>query len=162
MLPTILRWTRDRLRYEGKAADTGTKGNVMVRVVAGLTVIISLWMVPAASGAQDAKAMAQDVLSFGRGKPVPSGNVSAGQNIFNAVCWACHDRDLSGYKGPPLTGPTFYKIWQGRSAKELSDYIQNRMPIDDPGALSEQGARNVVAYIVAYTNRPESLRGSGK
>ena len=101
---------------------------------------------------------AQEMLSFGKGRPVPSGDVSRGRNIFNAVCWACHSSDLSGGKAPPLTGSAFYKEWQGRDAGELSDFIRNKMPVDDPGALSERGAHNVVAYIVAYANKPESLK----
>jgi mono/diheme cytochrome c family protein len=95
-------------------------------------------------------------LDFGPGRPVPAGDVALGQNIFNAVCWACHDRDLGGYKGPPLTGSSFYKTWQGRSADALYDLIHNTMPKDDPG-LSERGARALVAYIVTYSNNPKSL-----
>jgi mono/diheme cytochrome c family protein len=105
-----------------------------------------------------ASAQSPEVLSFGKGKPVPSGDVVLGQNIYNAVCWACHDRDLAGYKGPPLTGASFYKTWQGRSADALVDLIHNTMPKDDPG-LTERGARGLVAYIVTYANKPESLTG---
>lgn len=100
-------------------------------------------------------AWAEDVLAFGKGKPVPQGDVARGANIFNAVCWACHNSDLSGGRAPPLTGAGFFKQWQGRDARALSDFIQNRMPQDDPGALSAQGARNVVAYIVSYANGPK-------
>ncbi len=106
-----------------------------------------------------ASAQSSEMLSFGKGRPVPSGDVVAGQNIYNAVCWACHDRDLNGYKGPPLTGSTFYKIWQGRKADALSDLIRNRMPQDDPGWLSDKSAHDLVAYIVAYANKSESLSG---
>jgi cytochrome c len=99
-----------------------------------------------------------EMLDFGKGRPVPSGDILLGQNIYNAVCWACHDRDLGGYKGPPLTGSSFYKTWQGRSADALADLIHNTMPKDDPG-LSERGAHALVAYIVTYSNKPESLKG---
>ena len=105
-------------------------------------------------------AQSSEKLSFGKGQPVPFGDVARGQNVFNAVCFACHSRDLLGGRAPPLTGSAFYKEWQGRDAKELLDFIRNRMPIDDPGVLSEAGARNVVAYIVAYANRPGSLTGA--
>ncbi|MES2292378.1 MAG: cytochrome c [Pseudomonadota bacterium] len=104
-----------------------------------------------------ASAQSSELLTFGKGRPVPPGDVVAGQNIYNAVCWACHDRDLNGYKGPPLTGSTFYKIWQGRRADALSDLIRNRMPQDDPGWLSDKSAHDLVAYIVAYSNNPKSL-----
>lgn len=107
-----------------------------------------------------ASAQSSERLDFGKGRPVPPGDVLLGQNIYNAVCWACHDRDLAGYKGPPLTGSSFYKTWQGRSADALYELIHNTMPKDDPG-LSERGARGLVAYIVTYANKPESLK-SGK
>jgi len=116
------------------------------------------------AAAPGASAQSPELLSFGKGQPVPAGDVARGQNVFNAVCWACHASNLEGAKGPPLTGPSFSKVWQGRPAGELADFIRNKMPTDDPGALSQQGARNVVAYILAYSNKPESLTGeeSGK
>jgi mono/diheme cytochrome c family protein len=109
--------------------------------------------------AATAVASPQEVLSFGKGRPVPSGDVARGQNIVNAVCWACHGRDLNGASAPPLTGSVFFKEWRGRPADELSDFIRNKMPKDEPGALSEQGAHNVVAYIVAFANKRKSLAG---
>ena len=115
---------------------------------------MSLMMAAAAMAAPSA-----ELLSFGKGRPVPSGDVARGANIVNGVCWACHGRDLNGGTAPPLTGTAFYKEWQGRPADELSDFIRNRMPKDDPGALSAQGAHNVVAYIVAYANRRETVTG---
>jgi mono/diheme cytochrome c family protein len=101
-------------------------------------------------------ASAEALLDFGPGRDVPPGDVAMGRNMFNAVCWACHSSDLGGAKGPPLTGKTFYQIWQGRRVDALSDLIRNTMPKDDPG-LSERAARDVVAYIVTYAHRPESL-----
>jgi cytochrome c len=111
-----------------------------------------------------ASAQSSETLSFGAGRPVPSGNVLFGQHTFDAICWACHSRDLSGGKAPPLTGPAFYKEWQGRRVAALSDFIRNTMPKDDPGWLSDQMARDLVAYIVARSNNAESLTGgpSGK
>ena len=104
-------------------------------------------------------ASAQEMLSFGKGRPVPTGDAARGGYIMNGVCWACHGSDLNGGSAPPLTGAAFFKEWQGRPAGELADFIRNRMPKDDPGALSEAGARNVVAYIVTFANKRESLAG---
>lgn len=122
----------------------------------GVIVLAGALLFAAASAAAP-----EEVLTFGKGKPVPIGDVAEGQNIFNAVCFACHASDLGGGRAPPLTGAGFFKEWGGRSAGELSDFIRNRMPQDDPGALSERGARAVVAYIVTYANRPESLKDDG-
>jgi mono/diheme cytochrome c family protein len=107
------------------------------------------------------QTLASQTLDFGPGKPVPPGDVVMGSYMYNAVCWACHSADLSGYKGPPLTGPAFYKVWQGRSADALYGLIRGTMPKDDPG-MSERAARDLVAYIVAYSNNPESLKSAGQ
>ncbi|MES2254627.1 MAG: cytochrome c [Pseudomonadota bacterium] len=101
-----------------------------------------------------------EMLDFGVGRPVPPGNVSGGQHIFDAVCWACHSHDLSGGSAPPLTGSAFYKDWQGRDADALFGVIFSTMPKGEP-VLSQQMAHDLVAYIVAYSNNPESLK-SGK
>jgi mono/diheme cytochrome c family protein len=98
-------------------------------------------------------------LSFGPGRPVPPGNALKGQHTFDAICWACHSSDLSGGKAPPLTGPAFYRIWQGRRVDALSDLIRNTMPRDDPGFLSDEMARDLVAYIVAHANNPGTPAG---
>jgi mono/diheme cytochrome c family protein len=106
------------------------------------------------ASASVAAPQSAEKLSFGPGQPVPAGNVVKGQHVFDAICWACHSHDLSGGKAPPLTGPKFYKVWQGKSVEALSDFIRNSMPRDDPGSLSEPMARDVVAYIVAHANNP--------
>ena len=105
-----------------------------------------------------ASAQSSELLDFGAGRPVPTGNVSAGQHTFDAVCWACHSRDLSGGSAPPLTGSTFYEIWQGRDVDALFGVIFSTMPKGEP-VLSQQMAHDLVAYIVAYSNRPDSLEG---
>lgn len=106
-----------------------------------------------------ASPQSPEKLSFGAGRPVPPGNVLKGQHTFDAICWACHSSDLSGGKAPPLTGPAFYKIWQGKSADALFDFIRNSMPRDDPGFLSDEMAHDVAAYIVAYANNPKNPKG---
>jgi len=107
-----------------------------------------------------ASPQSSEKLSFGAGRPVPSGNILAGSHTFDAICWACHSRDLSGGKAPPLTGSTFYKIWRGQRVDALFDLIRNTMPKDDPGFLSDQMAHDLVAYIVAYSNNPRALQRS--
>jgi cytochrome c len=117
------------------------------------------WITLIAASASAASSQTPEKLSFGAGQPVPPGNVLKGQHTFNAVCWACHSDDLSGGKAPPLTGPVFYKIWRGRRVDALSNFIRNTMPKDDPGLLSEQMAQDLVAYIVAYANKPGNIAG---
>jgi mono/diheme cytochrome c family protein len=107
-----------------------------------------------------ASAGAAEKLDFGPGHPVPAGNVAGGKHIFDAICFACHSHDLGGGSGnaPPLTGPGFYKNWQGRDADALFGVIFSTMPKGEP-FLSQQMAHDLVAYIVTYANNPESLKG---
>ncbi len=107
-----------------------------------------------------ASAQSSALLEFGAGRPVPPGNVTGGKNIYHAVCFACHSHDLSGGAAPPLTGPSFYKNWQGKSADALFAVIFSTMPKGD-AILSQPMAHDLVAYIVAYSNRPEGF-DSGK
>jgi mono/diheme cytochrome c family protein len=104
------------------------------------------------ASASAASPQASEKLSFGPGRPVPPGNALKGEHTFDAICWACHSHDLSGGKAPPLTGPAFTRIWQGRKVDALSDFIRNSMPRDDPGFLSDEMARDLVAYIVTRAN----------
>ena len=104
--------------------------------------------------AAPAMAGPPEKLSFGSGKPVPMGDAVKGQHVFDAVCWVCHGHALNGGTAPPLTGADFFKVWQGRKAEALSDLIRNTMPRDNPGILSEPMARDIVAYIVSYANKP--------
>ena len=105
-----------------------------------------------------ALAASANTLSFGAGRPVPAGNAVFGGDTYHAICFACHSHDLSGGRAPSLTGPKFYKTWQGKRVDALVDYILNRMPQDDPGSLTEPMARDLVAYIVSYANHPETAR----
>ena len=151
-------------RYYGNSAKLKRQsdvGGIVIKhwMAAGC---VALMVAAAPPVVAAAPAQSFERLSFGKGRPVPAGDVVAGENIFNAVCWACHSRDLTGGRAPPLTGSAFYKEWRGRDAVELAAFIRNRMPTDDPGALSERGARNVVAYIVAFANKPKRLKETGK
>ncbi|MEP6828828.1 MAG: cytochrome c [Rhizomicrobium sp.] len=128
-------------------------------------IVIKHWMGAAAwcialmiASTSVAWAQSSELLDFGVGRPVPTGNVSGGQHIFDAVCFACHSHDLSGGNAPPLTGSAFYKVWQGRDVDALFGVIFSTMPKGEP-VLSEQMAHDLVAYIVTYSNRPESLKG---
>jgi mono/diheme cytochrome c family protein len=109
--------------------------------------------------ASASSASPSEKLSFGPGRPVPPGNALKGQHTFDAICWACHSHDLSGGKAPPLTGPAFTQIWQGRKVDALANFIRNSMPRDDPGFLSDEMARDLVAYIVAHANNPGTPAG---
>ena len=73
---------------------------------------------------------------------------AAGKTAFDADCAVCHGNTLrNGTMGPPLAGEAFLAVWAGQPVRELYD-SSRMMPPANPGSLSEETYRNVVAYIL--------------
>lgn len=72
------------------------------------------------------------------------------RSVYSSQCAECHGENLDGglIGGPPLSGAYFEQRWAGRSAASLFQYMQARMPIDRPGALSPQQYVDLVALIL--------------
>src|SRR5690349_17383194 len=61
-----------------------------------------------------------------------------GKDEYEYSCGSCHIHDLSGDSIkdiPPLAGPDFMNTWQGKTVKELVEYIATNMPQDSRGSL---------------------------
>jgi mono/diheme cytochrome c family protein len=71
-----------------------------------------------------------------------------GQALYTAECLACHGAALEGSLGPPLTGASFLRIWNGRSLADLVDKIEHTMPATKPGTLSRPQAADLAAHIL--------------
>src|SRR5262245_6631878 len=71
-----------------------------------------------------------------------------GQALYTAECLACHGATLEGGLGPPLTGASFLRIWNGRSLADLVDKIEHTMPATKPGTLSRPQAADLAAHIL--------------
>jgi mono/diheme cytochrome c family protein len=72
---------------------------------------------------------------------------TAGEAVFGSTCGNCH--------GPPeFKGPTFRRVWEGRSVFDLFDQIRNNMPLDNPGGLSREQYTNVIAYLLRINDYP--------
>jgi mono/diheme cytochrome c family protein len=71
-----------------------------------------------------------------------------GQALYTAECLACHGATLDGGLGPPLTGASFLRIWNGRSLADLVDKIEHTMPATKPGTLSRPQATDLAAHIL--------------
>jgi len=65
------------------------------------------------------------------------------QNIFNAT-----------EATEKYSGDAFTKNWVGRTVFDLFDQIRNTMPDDNPGGLSAQQYKDVVAYILKTNGIP--------
>src|SRR5213075_2000657 len=52
-----------------------------------------------------------------------------GRDVYAGNCRSCHTPETH-------TGPVFTAIWDGRPLADLYTFIRDRMPKNDPGALS--------------------------
>ena len=76
-------------------------------------------------------------------------------------CSSCHGTEK-------YAGDAFTKNWVGRTVFDLFDQIRTTMPDDNPGGLSAQQYKDVVAYILktngipagtdSLSNDPEAMR----
>jgi mono/diheme cytochrome c family protein len=70
-----------------------------------------------------------------------------GETTFGSICGNCHTTT-------EFRGPTFRRIWTGRSVYELFDQLRNTMPLDNPGGLSREQYANVIAYVLKLNEYP--------
>lgn len=92
--------------------------------------------------------------------------IGGGAN-YQRSCASCHGTELEGVAGPALSGANF--SWLDRPVTEFHDYIQDLMPADAPGSLSDAQVSTIIAYIaqsngmvagdVAMPTDPADLEG---
>lgn len=89
--------------------------------------------------------------------PALIGDSSRGQALFVDNCARCHGENGTGMGPvPALWGPKSFSIGASMARQErAASFIKNNMPFDRPGALSNQQAYDVAAYITSMT-RPDS------
>ena len=83
---------------------------------------------------------------------------SRGQATYRRRCTYCHGVFLDGAddpNGPPLTGIRFIIGWEGRTVAQLLRWIAQTMPFDQPGTLSVEVCRDLVAYILQENGMPD-------
>jgi len=80
---------------------------------------------------------------------------SRGEVIYQKQCSNCHGPSLRGDGfAPPLAGEAFLRQWQDATAWDLITAIQATMPVDRPGSLGADDARDVVAYLLRTNEFP--------
>jgi S-disulfanyl-L-cysteine oxidoreductase SoxD len=80
-----------------------------------------------------------------------------GKDEYEYNCGNCHIHDLSGDSikdVPPLAGSDFIVKWQGKSVKELLDYITTNMPQDSRGSLGAKTYADITAYVLKVNTFP--------
>jgi mono/diheme cytochrome c family protein len=80
-----------------------------------------------------------------------------GKRLFESNCSTCHRSDLSGDRGPALTGDRFFTSWQAGSVNRLFSKIRETMPPNRGTVnLSEDNFIAIVAYILESNTFPPS------
>ncbi len=71
--------------------------------------------------------------------------VAVGETIYSNHCTRCHGENLQGDIGPKLSVESLSNF---NTAKDLYDFISVKMPLDNPGGLTQEQYMNVEAYIL--------------
>ena len=78
-----------------------------------------------------------------------------GGRVYRQVCSSCHAPDMDGGEmGPGLRGKPFIDPWDGERLAELMSYVQETMPQDNPGSLSDEDYTDVLAYVLKVNEFP--------
>jgi len=69
-----------------------------------------------------------------------------GEQTYMSTCVSCH---------PPATykGAVFLN-WQGRSLRDLLEFLSEKMPKNDPGSLSAKEYTQVMAFLLKINGMP--------
>jgi mono/diheme cytochrome c family protein len=102
-----------------------------------------------AAGRAQIAAWDIDVRPDGKGLPPGSGDVSAGNAVYQAKCAVCHGK--TGMEGPniPLVGDsakTIGNYWP--YASTVFDYIRRAMPANAPGSLTNEEVYSLTAFLL--------------
>ena len=85
-----------------------------------------------------------------------SAQADVGEVLYDEQCVSCHG-PLSAFvpeMAALLGDHTFRNRWEGRSLGELFQLIQEEMPQDAPGSLSNDETASLVAFILAGNRFP--------
>ena len=74
-----------------------------------------------------------------------------GLAVYDRECASCHD---GGTMGPELWGDEFVKSWKDKSMSALFDRIDQTMPAESPGILSDEQVLSVIAYLLQQNGFP--------
>ena len=78
-----------------------------------------------------------------------------GQALYTESCSGCHSPDLRGDNtSPSLVGMSFTFLWGGSTLGELFTRIQEQMPTDRPGSLTDQTYRDILTFVLHSNGYP--------
>ena len=89
---------------------------------------------------------------------------SRGKGEYEYNCASCHINDLAGDSVkdvPPLAGDDFLGLWEGKSVKELFEFIKTNMPQDSKGSLDPKAYADIASYILQSNKFPAGKEALG-
>jgi mono/diheme cytochrome c family protein len=126
-----------------------------LRFVICLVVPGTMWFVPGtphAVYAQEKPAADQHTVWDG---VYNEAQAARGEVLYTESCSGCHAPDLRGDNtSPSLVGMSFTFLWGGSTLGELFNRIQEQMPTDRPGSLSDQTYRDILAFVLRSNSYP--------
>jgi mono/diheme cytochrome c family protein len=88
-------------------------------------------------------------------KDVPQGDIAKGQDVFEALCFDCHNADSDVVKtGPGFKGVKNGKLPSGKAATRdnilavVNEGVEDQMP-PYADTLSDQEKEDVIAYVLS-------------
>jgi len=76
-----------------------------------------------------------------------STQATRGRDLYALQCRSCHTPESH-------TGAIFDAWWGGRLLSDLFEYVQERMPKNEPGSLTPQEYVDVIAYLLRMNKLP--------
>ena len=119
------------------------KGQGMRKLLRSGTVIAIAFLLPASSQTRAPQAAQRQGTI-----PLTSDQVEEGRVVYDANCASCHGPSLSDGVAGSLTGRAFQTRWTGQSPVGLRDYLRQQMPPGQPGSLTDEEYRNLVALLL--------------
>ena len=151
------------MNISGFSAGTSVRASVVrannavliVLAILGASLLSGLSLMPetaqAQTQAQTTKAQPQPVRTVLDGIYTPV-QAARGEAAYTKTCAECHD--LS-FDGTPVEGSGFIDNWREFPLDVLYTFISTNMPQDNPGELSADSYRDILAYILKRNGYPE-------
>jgi mono/diheme cytochrome c family protein len=83
-----------------------------------------------------------------------------GAETMGGTCTKCHGDRLNGAAqpdqppSPAIARSGFLQRWEGKTLAALFDYIKTKMPLDNPGQLTDAQTADTIAHMLKMSNIP--------
>jgi hypothetical protein len=81
-----------------------------------------------------------------------------GEAAYATNCARCHGSNLESFSGPPLKGALFIDRWREFELNVLFDVIEESMPKDQPGSLTEDQYLDITSHILRANGIPSGSK----